>query len=61
MRRGSAATTGAFFAAVILGLADSFAVNYAPGVQPYVLYIVVVVLLLARPRGLMGSIRHVEA
>jgi branched-chain amino acid transport system permease protein len=58
---GLGSITGSFLAAVILGLADSFAVSYAPDVQPYVLYIVVVVLLLARPRGLMGSIRHVEA
>jgi branched-subunit amino acid ABC-type transport system permease component len=58
---GLGSITGSFFAAVILGLADSFAVNYLPDLQPYVLYVVVVVLLLARPQGLMGSIRHVEA
>jgi branched-chain amino acid transport system permease protein len=58
---GLGSIPGSFVAAVILGLADSLAVNYLPDLQPYVLYVVVVVLLLARPQGLMGSIRHVEA
>jgi branched-subunit amino acid ABC-type transport system permease component len=51
---------GSFVAAVILGETDSICVSYLPSVEPYILYIVVVVLLLVRPRGLMGSLRHAE-
>ena len=58
---GLGSIPGSFVAAVILGLADSFCVTYAPSIQPYILYIAVVVLLLFRPQGLMGSIRHAEA
>lgn len=58
---GLGSIPGSFVAAVILGEADSICVNYAPSIQPYILYIAVVALLLLRPQGLMGSIRHGEA
>ncbi|HET6187966.1 MAG TPA: branched-chain amino acid ABC transporter permease [Trebonia sp.] len=58
---GLGSVGGSFVAAVILGEADSLCVSYAPSVEPYILYIVVVALLLVRPRGLMGSLRHADA
>lgn len=58
---GLGSIPGSFVAAIILGVADSLCVSYAPSIQPYILYIAVVVLLLVRPQGIMGAIRRAEA
>lgn len=43
---------GALIAALILGIADSLAVNFAPGLSGFSLYIAVALVLLLRPQGL---------
>lgn len=43
---------GALGAALILGIADSLAVNFAPGLSGFSLYIAVALVLLLRPQGL---------
>jgi branched-chain amino acid transport system permease protein len=48
---------GAALAAVLVGLARTAAVYWAPEFQPVVPYLVMVAVLLVRPYGLFGSIR----
>lgn len=47
---------GALVAALILGVADSFAVNFAPELAGFSLYIAVALVLLLRPQGLAKKI-----
>ncbi|MCB1883267.1 MAG: branched-chain amino acid ABC transporter permease [Geminicoccaceae bacterium] len=51
---GMGSLPGALVAALILGLALSFSAEYA-AVQQIVVYLIAVVVLLVRPRGLMGK------
>ena len=49
---GLGSIAGALAAALILGVADSLAVNFAPEVAGFSLYIAVALVLLLRPQGL---------
>ncbi len=45
---------GAFLGAVILGLVEAFGVQFAPKIQMALPYMLLAVILLVRPRGLLG-------
>lgn len=49
---GLGSINGALAAALILGIADSLAVNFAPSLSGFSLYIAVALVLLLRPQGL---------
>ncbi len=51
---GMGSMTGALIASVMLGMALSFSAEYS-AIQQIIIYLVAVVVLLARPRGLMGK------
>ncbi len=51
---GMGSVPGALLAAVVLGMALSFSAQYA-AVQQLIVYLVAVVVLLVRPRGLLGK------
>lgn len=46
---------GAFLAAIILGLADSFGTIYVPQLSGIAFYVAMTLILLIKPRGLFGS------
>jgi branched-chain amino acid transport system permease protein len=58
---GLGSLTGTFIGAMLIGIADSLAVNYAPVIQPYDIYIVAAVVLLVRPRGIFAGVAQREA
>jgi branched-chain amino acid transport system permease protein len=51
---GMGSLTGALIAAILLGMALSFSAEYS-SIQQIVIYLVAVVVLLGRPRGLLGK------
>ena len=51
---GMGSMTGALIAAVMLGMALAFSAEYS-AIQQIIIYLVAVVVLLARPRGLLGK------
>ena len=51
---GMGSLPGALLAAILLGMALSFSATYA-AIQQIIIYLVAVVVLLVRPRGLMGK------
>ena len=51
---GMGSVPGALLAAVVLGMALSFSAQYS-AVQQLIIYLVAVVVLLVRPRGLLGK------
>ena len=56
---GMGSLTGAVFAGFLLGILESFAsmpaiVDLLPGINQIVIYLVAIIILLTRPRGLMG-------
>ncbi|MCS4505700.1 High-affinity branched-chain amino acid transport system permease protein LivH [wastewater metagenome] len=51
---GMGSVAGALIAAVVLGMALSFTAEYS-SIQQIIIYLVAVVVLLTRPRGLMGK------
>jgi branched-subunit amino acid ABC-type transport system permease component len=55
---GLGSIPGSFFAAMILGIADALCATYVPDIEPYIFYIVVMVVLLIKPTGLMGVPRR---
>ncbi|MEN6438623.1 MAG: branched-chain amino acid ABC transporter permease [Syntrophobacter sp.] len=52
---GMGSFPGAFVGALILGLLNSFATTFAPDLQMALPYILLAIVLLARPRGLFGE------
>jgi len=52
---GLGSVTGSLVAALLVGVAEAFAVAYAPFLTGFTFYILVAVVLLVRPRGLLGS------
>ncbi|WP_232466416.1 branched-chain amino acid ABC transporter permease [Diaminobutyricimonas sp. LJ205] len=52
---GLGSVTGSLVAALLVGVAEAFAVAYAPYLTGFTFYILVAVVLLVRPRGLLGS------
>lgn len=52
---GLGSVTGSLVAALIVGVTEAFAVAYAPFLTGFTFYILVAVVLLVRPRGLLGS------
>jgi len=46
---------GAFWAAIILGLADSFGTTYLPELSGIAFYVAMILILLVKPRGLAGT------
>ncbi|ARJ07506.1 hypothetical protein B5808_19075 (plasmid) [Cnuibacter physcomitrellae] len=52
---GLGSVTGSLVAALVVGVAEAFAVAYAPYLTGFTFYILVAVVLLIRPRGLLGS------
>lgn len=52
---GLGSIPGTFIGAMIIGLADSIMVNYAPGLQPFAVYFAAILVLVIRPRGLFGA------
>lgn len=46
--------TGSLLAALLLGVVDTFGRYYIPAVGAFVIYFTVVIILLLRPRGLLG-------
>jgi branched-chain amino acid transport system permease protein len=56
---GMGSLPGAVAAGFLLGILDSFAsmpviVDILPGINQIIIYLVAIVILLTRPRGLMG-------
>jgi len=56
---GMGSLTGAVLAGFMLGILESFAsmrlvLEYLPGINQIILYLVAIIILLTRPRGLMG-------
>lgn len=52
---GLGSVTGSLVAALLVGVAEAFAVAHAPELAGFTFYILVAVVLLVRPRGLLGS------
>ena len=52
---GVGSVTGAFIAALILGLLNSFLVAFDPSLAEFSLYITMAAVLLVRPSGLLGT------
>lgn len=52
---GLGSLPGTFIGAMLIGIADSLAVNYAPVIQPYDIYIVAAIVLIVRPRGIFAA------
>lgn len=51
---GTGSIQGAFIAALLLGVLDSFGKALFPGLASYIMYIALIVILLFRPSGIMG-------
>ena len=56
---GMGSLPGAVFAGLVLGILESFAsmrqvIELLPGINQVVIYLAAIVILLTRPRGLMG-------
>ena len=56
---GMGSLPGAVLAGFLLGILESFAsmkevIDFIPGINQVIIYLVAVVILLTRPRGLMG-------
>lgn len=51
---GMGSTLGALLVAILLGICDAAAKFYAPQAASFVIYLVMVILLLWRPRGILG-------
>jgi branched-chain amino acid transport system permease protein len=49
---GTAGMTGAFFASLLLGIADVAGKYYIPGVGAFIIYAVMIAVLIVRPQGL---------
>jgi len=52
---GLGSVGGAFLAAIILGLADSFGTVYLPQLSGITFYVAMTLILLIKPRGLLGT------
>ncbi len=53
---GLGSVGGAFLAAIILGLADSFGTVYLPQLSGIAFYVAMTIILLVKPRGLLGNV-----
>jgi len=51
---GLGSVTGAFFASLLIGLADAFGKTYFPQFSMLTIYVIMIVVLILRPRGLLG-------
>jgi branched-subunit amino acid ABC-type transport system permease component len=49
--------TGAFVGSLLVGFADTFGKAFLPDVSLFMIYIVMIVVLVARPAGLFGMAR----
>lgn len=54
---GLGSITGSLIAAMLVGVAEAAVVTYFPALTGFTFYILVAVILLVRPRGLLGSAR----
>ncbi len=54
---GMGSLRGAFVASIFVGLVDTFGKAYFPEFALFVIYLLMVVVLLARPQGLFGIVR----
>lgn len=54
---GTSTITGPFFAAMLLGVADAAGKYYVPEIGAFIIYVLMVVLLIARPDGLFARAR----
>lgn len=54
---GMGSLRGAFVASLFLGLVDTFGKAYFPNMSQFFIYLLMIVMLLARPRGLYGITR----
>lgn len=54
---GTSTITGPFFAAMLLGVADVAGKYYVPEIGAFIIYVLMVVLLIARPEGLFARAR----
>lgn len=52
---GMGSIKGAFIAALIIGVANALAATYFPQIDILMMYIIMVIILLARPSGLFGK------
>lgn len=52
---GLGSVTGSLVAALLVGVTEAFAVAYLPALTGFTFYILVAIVLLVRPRGLLGS------
>ncbi|KGJ73466.1 hypothetical protein GY21_11175 [Cryobacterium roopkundense] len=52
---GLGSVTGSLVAALLVGVSEAFAVAYATYLTGFTFYILVAIILLVRPRGLLGS------
>ena len=51
---GTAGLTGPFLAALLLGIADVAGKYYVPSLGGFVIYVLMIVILAARPQGLLA-------
>jgi branched-chain amino acid transport system permease protein len=49
---GSSSLTGPFVASLLLGIADVFGKYYVPAIGAFVIYVLMIAILMLRPRGL---------
>jgi len=52
---GLGSVSGALVAALLVGISESLLISYAPDLAGFSLYIAVALVLMVRPRGLMGN------
>lgn len=52
---GLGSVSGSLIAALVVGVAEAFAVQYMPALTGLTFYILVAVVLLVRPRGILGT------
>ena len=52
--KGTTSITGAFFASLLLGIADVAGKYYVPEIGAFIIYAVMVAVLIVRPQGLFA-------
>ena len=51
---GTGSIQGALMGGLIIGIANAFGTKYLPGLTPFLMYLVLIIVLLIKPSGLLG-------
>jgi branched-chain amino acid transport system permease protein len=57
---GAGSIQGALVGGIIIGLVDAYGKAYFPDLAHFSIYLVVIIIILAKPTGLMGRVFHVR-